>query len=435
MEGPTRFQTLLSDLVVSKVEFYLDDKLLATDDNGPFSATLDLGANPRNRLVTVVAYDRQDRRIGEDSLTINPLEVPFEVRITDLRGQPDQGEVELVGQVSVPDDATLERVELYWNESLEATLSGPPWQAKITSEAPGPDDYVRMVAILTDGNSTEDAQLLSQQGLIERLDVNLVQLNVVVTDREGNPVRDLGAEDFEVRFEGEVRPIERFSLANEVPLLLGLLVDTSESMDVLMTDMMRAGTRFLSESLRSGDRAFLVDFDTRPRLVHPVSDDLVSLMRRLGTLQAEGRTALYDAVIFSLLQFEEEKGRKALVMLTDGYDYGSKYGPRRCISYGRRFGVPLYILSLAGIHNPRGGLRRLDLESLTDTTGGRTFNITDTSQLTEAYARINDELRSQYVLAFSTERPLEEDELDKIQVRLEKKGYKVRVVVGSQEID
>ena len=130
----------------------------------------------------------------------------------------------------------------------------------------------------------------------------------------------------------------------------------------------------------------------------------------------------------------EAEGRKALVLLTDGDDYRSRYGPRRCIQYGRRLGVPVYIISLAGIHGPRRNLRRLDLESITEGTGGQVYYISDMAELDQAYASINRELRSQYVLTFSTDRELSERELDEIEVGMDRKGLKVRAVVGGQRV-
>jgi GNAT superfamily N-acetyltransferase len=186
-------------------------------------------------------------------------------------------------------------------------------------------------------------------------------------------------------------------------------------MEALMPDTKDAGARFLGNTLRPADRAFLVDFDTQPHLAHAASGELVSLIRSFGRFRADGFTALYDAIIFSMLQFEEgTEGRRALVLLTDGDDYKSKYSQGRCIRYGKDLGVPVYILGLGGIFNPRGGLPKIDLEGIVEGTGGRIFYIHDTSEIGRAYDRINAELRSQYLLAFSSDRELTQKELDSV---------------------
>ena len=291
------------------------------------------------------------------------------------------------------------------------------------------------MAYLEDGSVIEDARLLASQSGGERLEVNLVELNVVVLDQNGAALKNLGQENFTVRLDGKRREVERFALADEVPLVLGLVIDTSESMWPLMPDTKKAGARFLSDTLRDGDQAFLVDFDTQPRLAQAATPDFMQLLRSFAGLQADGFTALFDAVIFSLLQFEETEGRKALVVLTDGDDYRSRFGSKRCIQYGRQLGVPVYIISLAAIQNPRRGHRRIELEGLTEATGGRVFYISETAQLSEAYSQINDELRSQYILAFSTQRQLSQEELAGVRVEVPEKSWRVRTVVGGQRVD
>ena len=175
-----------------------------------------------------------------------------------------------------------------------------------------------------------------------------------------------------------------------------------------------------------------MDFDTRPRLAAELTGDLGSLLRRFAGLTAEGYTALYDAVIFSMLQFEQEGGRKALVVLTDGDDYKSRFGAKRCIEYGRELGVPVYIIALGGMFGERRDIKRLDLDSLADSTGGRVFYISGSEQLGAAYDLIQQELRSQYLLAFNSSRPLSPDELGRVQVQIKPRGLEVRAVVGAE---
>ena len=186
-----------------------------------------------------------------------------------------------------------------------------------------------------------------------------------------------------------------------------------------------------SETVQTEDRAFLVDFDTRPRLAQATTGDLGLLFRKFAGLTANGFTALYDAIIFSLLQFEETSSRRALVLLSDGDDYKSEYGARKCIQYGRSLGVPVYIIAMGGIHDPRRGMRKIDLEGITEATGGRIHYIAAMADLDDAYGQINRELRSQYILAFSTDQPLSDEQLDSIKLEVPgKKGLKVRTAIG-----
>jgi VWFA-related protein len=433
--GRTRFNTLISNPAVRRVDFFLDGEMVVSDDRPPFAATLDLGSEPDAHAIRAVAYSRTDAAMGEHSIIVNPERGSFTVRITGVTSQADAAGVQIEAEVNTPPGESIDRVEFYRNEELVTRLEAPPWQARLAAGEVAPSDYVRVAAFLDSGESMEDARLLSSPGVEERVEVNLVELNVVVTDRDDAPVRGLEPDDFAVFFRGRPHTVQRFALAEEIPLVLGLVIDTSESMVTLMTDTKKAGAQFLGETLREGDQAFLVDFDTRPRLAREATDDFVALLRQFNSLRPEGFTALYDAVIFSLLQFEEATGRKALVLLTDGDDYRSKYGPRRCIQYGRQMGVPVYIISLGAMQSPRRGFRRIDLEGITEGTGGKVFYISQMDELSAAYAQINNELRSQYVLAFATDRPLTDEDFSAIDVKVTDKSLSVRTVVGGQSLD
>ena len=431
VKGRTRFETLVSSPLIDKVDFFLDGEAVATDDGAPFSATLDLGPEPVTHTIKVTAYRGSGTALGSHEITVNATDDSFLVRIVEI-SNPLGGILNVEARVRVPAEAELDRVEFYWNEALVETFESEPFRVELPAPDAGSQDFVRVVAYLSDGTWIDDAQLLSGTSLSERLEVNLVQLHVVVTDRDGKPVQNLSPEAFSVRLRGKEQQIERLGPAEEVPLILGVVIDTSESMWSLMVDTQKAGSQFVANTLREGDSAFLVDFDTQPRLAQDTTTDLMRLLKTFGGLTADGFTALYDAVIFSMLQFEEAEGRKALVLLTDGDDYRSRYGPRRCIQYGNRLGVPVYIISLAGIHNARRNLRRIDLEGISEGTGGQVYYISEMQELTDAYRSINNELRSQYILTFSTARELGEEELESLDVEVEGKGLSVRAVVGGQ---
>ena len=426
--GPTRIRVLISASTVASIRFELDGEPLSEDDSAPFAVLVDFGADAVPHELRAVAYDLAGRELGEDRLTVNRRAPGNRLRIGDLTVA--DGMVSVTARLELAGAAPAAGMEFYLNEQRLARLTAPPWRADLPRPNPQPSDFVRVVALFADGSEIEDARLV--EAAAERVEVNLVQVFAVVTDRDGAPQRDLERDDFELRLAGRRQSIDRFAPAEEVPLVLGLVIDTSGSMWTLMPDTRQAGSRFLVETLRAGDRAFLVDFDTRPRLAAELTDDLGSLLRQFAGLTAEGFTALYDAVIFSMLQFEHEAGRKALVVLTDGDDYKSRFGAKRCIEYGRELGVPVYIIALGGMFGERRDIKRLDLDSLAGSTGGRVFYINGSDELSAAYDRIQQELRSQYVLAFTSPRPLSPDELGKIKVGVRRRGLRVRAVAAGE---
>lgn len=431
--GSTRFQTLVSSPIVDRVTFSVDGEPRETDDKAPFSATLDLGSDVDMHTIEVVAFTSNGARLGSHQITVNPRDDSFLVRITEI-ANPLGGIQTVTAEVRVPSDSLLDRVEFYWNETLVETLRDGPFQIELPVPDSGSQAFVRVAAYLDDGTWIDDAQLLGDGAISERVQVNLVELHVMVTDRDNRPVEGLGADDFTVRLGREEQQIERLGFAEDVPLVLGVVIDTSESMWTLMVETQKAGAQFVANTLAEGDSAFLVDFDTQPRLAQDTTSDVLTLLKTFSRFEPAGLTALYDAIIFSMLQFEEVEGRKALVLLSDGDDVKSRYGPRRCIQYGKRLGVPVYIISLAGVHNSRRNARRIDLEGITEGTGGRVFYIKEMSELAEAYSIINRELRSQYIITFSTDRELTEVELEEVDVSVEGKGLEVRGVVGGQQV-
>jgi VWFA-related protein len=437
--GRVRFRTVATTDAVRSAVFYLDDEQVAVDDRAPFSAVLDLGDEPRPRRIRVEALGFRGVKLGEDSLEINLGARPFRLAIRDV-SEAGPGRARIIVDLSVPSWEVLDRVEFYRNEELAATVVGPPFETEIEI-AGDPSEFVRVVAFLESGESQEDARLLWGEGVSERIEVNLVEVYAVVTDRNGAPVRNLTQERFRLRQGRRPVPIERFALADEVPLVLGLIIDTSESMYPLIVETRQAAAQFLTATLLEEDRAFVVDFDTQPRMAQSLTPDAGVLLRSLGRLRAGGKTAIYDATIFSLVQFEREPGRRALVLLTDGRDFGSRFGPKRCINEARRHGVPIYLIVLNNpTLQPLWWQRKpeppppvdFQLENFSRQTGGRLFNIGDLSELGEAYAQINAELRSQYLLAFSSGEPLTEKELRSLEVELDTKEFDVRTVTLSR---
>ncbi len=443
--GRTGVDTMVTTELIRRAVFYLDGEEAATDERPPFSAKLELGEEPAPHTIRVVAQDRSGATLGEHEITVNQRSAPFDVAITQLRpvithrpprldrGGGEGGNfTQVEARVSVPPGETLDRVEVYRNEELVTTLREPPWNAQLPrTEDAGPSDYVRVLAVLADGTSLEDVRLLSAGTPSERVEVNLVELFAVVTNPDGAPVEGLGPEDFRITWNGRRQEVERFQVADDVPLTLGLLVDTSGSMWPLMIDTKQAAGRFLVQTLIEGDQAFLVGFADRAKLLHPSTEEPLELLGGFQRLVAGGATALYDSIVFSLAQIQETSGRRALVLLTDGFDQGSRFGTRRAIHDAKRLAVPVYVVSLAGLYNERGTVRRADLEAITGHTGGRIYYIRDAGELTGAYDEINRELRSQYVLAFGTGRFLTEEELDDVEVEVLRDGLEVRWTAGS----
>ncbi len=432
LSGRKSFSTVTTSDVVRRVEFYLDGEQVFDDRRKPFQTTIDLGPEAVPHTIRIVAYDRSDRWLSEDELTINEHRTRAGVGIAAVEEGPG-GRYAVEAQVELAGGRVLDRVEFYRNDRLAATLTRPPFRTVLPGPALPGADFARVAVYLDDGTIIEDVEFLSADTPMAETVVNLVEVYVVVNDAEGKPITTLEPDDFVLRAGRREIPIERFAVAEDVPLVLGLAVDSSQSMWALMPDTRQAAARFLGNTLTRIDQAFVVDFDSRPRLLSDTTADVAELIGTLGKIQADGFTALYDAIQFSLVHLARDQGRRALVVLTDGDDQGSQSGYRRTFRTAGNTGVPIYVISMSQPEVPGArGPRKLDLEAITKASGGRVYYVASMEAVFRAYGHIGEELRSQYMLGYSTSEPLTPREVQAIKVepRDERNDREVRMTVG-----
>ena len=439
LTGRTRIQTLPISPAVEIVEFFVDDERVAKKSLPPYEAKVPLADPPREQIVRVSAYSASGRHLGDDERVVNRIDPPFRVRLSGLEGDSQTaGEVTALADVSVPRGVELEALTFYYGDRLVSELSEAPFRARVATPDVTPQSYVRVVARLNDGRELEDVKLLIGADFSEVVDVHLVQLQVLATDKRGTPLAGLTAQDFEVTHGGKSRALQRVYPSQDVPLLLGLSIDSSGSMAPVWPQTRRASERFLDRTLTSRDKAFLVDFDSQLRLLQPVTGDREKLFRALGRLQPRGGTALYDSVLFSMLQYDEHPGRRALIVITDGFDSASKADPQRAIEFGRRLGVPVYVIAMTsrggasggGFGNQRAlaeGAMKGQMKLITEPTGGRMFQALNAEQVVRAFDQIQDELRQQYILTFYTDQLPEPG--DDLKVKVLKKGARVKTAL------
>lgn len=422
LTGEVEVQTLVIDPLVKTVDFLLDGKLVKQARKPPFKARIRLADPPREETIEVRAYRHGKAFAGADQIVPNRLESPFAVHIAELRSYPieDGSTVSVTARISVPESAALASVEFYRSQHQVAAFDDPGWKegrrqtdtirVDTLVENAEPGDFVRVVARLADGRELEDAELLQPAEHSSEIDVQLVQLQILAVDRDGHPVSNLRPEDFEVRENGERRPVESLHASNDVPLALGIAIDSSESMRLVWRRLHTVVRTFLAGALDVHDRAFLVDFDDSVRLLQPLTGSKPLLAGRLNRLQALGGTALNDGLLFSLLQFRQEPGRRALVVVTDGDDQHSRSRAAQVSDFAEWMGVPIYFIAVGWDEPPRGLVRKLSRR-----TGGRMFRIHPslphsalTAEMQQVFHRINEDLRHQHILTYYSRLPLGE---------------------------
>lgn len=394
---------------IARVDLLLGNRKAASCPSLPCEAEVDLGRRVRPQLLQGVAYGVDGRELARDSVSVNDPDEAFQVRIVEPASGKGVGAVEVEADVRAPTGRRVERVEFFWNDELSGTVYAPPYRGRVRVPRQRPVGYLRVAARLDDGTTAEDALALNASALGDRIDVRLIQLAVVVTDPTGKPVPGLPKDAFRLRQDGKDQQISAFEDAGDLPLTVALAIDSSASMFLKLPDVRKAVTFLLDTGLTEGDRALLIDFDSEPRMVQPVTRELTAVTSSLRLLDADGKTALWDAVTFSLAQLRRIGGRKSLVVYSDGIDEGSRSSFSTSLNAARESRIPIYLI----VANPRAA-RKEDggflsepsankFQRLAEAGGGQVYFIERDQDLSGVYQQILSELRSQYTLGFYPE--------------------------------
>jgi VWFA-related protein len=264
-------------------------------------------------------------------------------------------------------------------------------------------------------------------------DVKIVTVLATVTERNGAIVRDLTKDDFLLLEDKRPQTIRYFSQESDLPLTLGLMVDTSMSQRRVLDAERGASYRFLETVLRPAkDQVFLLQFDFRIFMRQPLTNSLRQLSETLPyvdtptvrQLQAQsgGGTLLYDAVVTAAQEVMANRtGRKAVILLTDGEDFGSDATLAEAIDAAQRTDTLIYSILFADQGDGRGPLQRMSRE-----TGGGFFEVSKKQNIDQIFAVIQEELRSQYSLAYVSDKPVAASEFRRIQLTTHRKGLVVQ---------
>jgi Ca-activated chloride channel family protein len=427
--GTWRAETLISGTRISKVVFLVDGQVQLTKTRPPFSAEVRLSKFPTEQIVRAEGYDESDQLVAADEVVVNQPRGSFRVRVIEpARGTAVAGRIEARAEVVVPDERRVAKVEFFLNEELVATRKRVPWLAAIDVPPTGEISYLTVVAILDNGSRAEDVRFLNAPGYLEQVDVNLVELLTTVADRSNRPVKGLSRESFEVFENGRPQQIEKFELVEDLPLSVGITIDTSGSMAMSLPEAQKAAVGFLENIITPKDRAFAVGFAGEPILLIPPTDDVRAVEAALGDLRSVGWTALHDAVVTSLYYFRGIRGRRALILLSDGDDSASHYAFRDALEYAHRSGVVVYPVGL-GVSGVKTGIRR-KLNQLAEETGGRAFYIQQAEELSTVYEEIEEELRSQYLLTYSSDKATGDESFRTVEVKMKEARLKARTIRG-----
>lgn len=279
--------------------------------------------------------------------------------------------------------------------------------------------------------------LCAQDAATFSTDVRVINLFATVRDAQGHVVPNLTKDDFTLEEDGHPQTIRYFSQESGLPLTLGLLVDTSISQKRLLAEERTASFRFLSQVLRQEkDRAFVIHFDREVELSQDLTssrDQLDQALARLHTptlpqrkhgdpkigLWTLGGTELYDAVLLASNELmSRQSGRKAIVLLTDGVDNGSKIGLFRAIQSAQFADTLVYSILFSDRDAYDGAFAsakgKQALERISQETGGAFFEVSSARSIAAIYEQLEEELRSQYSIGYTSDKSSDRSEYRKI---------------------
>jgi VWFA-related protein len=291
-----------------------------------------------------------------------------------------------------------------------------------------------------------------------RTNVNVVGVFFNVKDKHGALIPNQTKDDFEVSEDGKPQTIKYFTAESNLPLTLGIMIDTSGSQLRVLDMEKEVGGAFLKQILTDKDEAYVMDFDVESELVQDYTRDVHRLQAALNKVKINSGvssggsgipglgqgpvpvhnapgTVLYDAVYLSAHDMlSKEVGRKAMILLTDGEDEGSKLKIRDAIEAAQKADSIVYVLLCAD----RGGYYSAgmsysgegEMRKLTEATGGRVINVGNKfDKMREAFDQIAAELRSQYNIGYTSTNTVMDGGYRKLEIK-SKQGYKIQTRAG-----
>jgi Ca-activated chloride channel homolog len=325
-----------------------------------------------------------------------------------------------------PEGAPVLRLTLAADGHPVCAREAPPWECAWDAGEDVESHSIRAVAVLADGSRVVDSVRTEAAGFAPVVDVEVVQVAATVTDGKGRLVKGLGREAFRVFEDGREQDVTHF-IGADAERELVVAVDMSGSMGPAMARCREAVRRFLA-SMRPRDAVTVLAFNDSVFTVSRRDATPEARLRAVDRLRSWGSTAFYDAVLKGLDLLEKHRGRRALVLFTDGEDMVSHATAQ---DVQRRIEVsasPVYVVAQGkGMREP--GLKRV-LDRVAGVSGGRAFYTDSVDELDSVFAEIGEDIAAQYLLAYAPADPARDGSWRAIRVEVAGTKHAVRAREG-----
>jgi VWFA-related protein len=288
-----------------------------------------------------------------------------------------------------------------------------------------------------------------------KVDVNVVNILASVRDKKGTLMPHLDKQDFNIFEDGKPQTIKYFTRETDLPLTIGMLVDTSGSQVNLIGIERNAASQFFSQVLGKKDEAFLLMFGEESELLQDYTNSIRLLNEGLNQLRLSAPvgglgpgpvptvgqprgTVLYDAVyLASAEKLKQEVGRKVIVVITDGVDEGSKLPIEEAIEAAQKSDAVIYSILYEdrGFYSRFGGMSfggggEAALHKMSDATGGHVFRVDGRHPLDEVFRELQDEMRTQYAIGYTPTNEVRDGSYRKLEVKMANKDLKAQARKG-----
>ncbi len=298
------------------------------------------------------------------------------------------------------------------------------------------------------------AQVSQDQPPVIKVEVNVVSVLCSVRDKHGAYVGNLTKDDFTIFEDGKPQTIRYFNRENDLALTIGLLVDVSGSQENLIGVERQAATQFFASVLGKKDMAFLISFGSESELLqdytnsHRLLRDALDKLRvnaavtglqpgPVPTISQPRGTVLFDAVYLATTdRLKGEVGRKAIVLITDGVDQGSRLKLQDAMMAAQKADTVIYSIYYVdpSAYRSRGSWgfapSDSDLKKMSEETGGRLFRAGRRTSLDDIFRQLQEELRNQYAIGYTPANEAKDGRFRKIEIRMRNNEYKVQARKG-----
>jgi Ca-activated chloride channel homolog len=395
----------------------LNGSRVATLAGSPYRVEIDLGSHPVQQTIAITASQPVGKSVTW-STTINRGFEPLSIR---LRRNRD-GSVE--AKVTQPANDPVVEVAFFHGAYPLGVRTSPPWKV---GGPPIHNGLLHAVAKTRGGSEATHGLTPTAEVHLENYIWQRVPIEVAVVDGSGKPLTNLKESDFRIQDDGEATRIVSFKPAFNEPMAVSILLDGSGSMAPYIKAVAKAASNFVQSVVREGDQVSLYSIHGVPRRQVPLTTDSAKILEAFSSLEAQGETALWDAIHFALRELRSAGRRRAIVLLSDGEDTDSITGWAEIVREVEHAGVPLYIIAFGP--DGQGGKHADRLRYLAGQTGGFVVDAS-TADLRQAYHRIEMDIRARYAIEYEVFGPVSSSRWRTVKVSLQSPRWTARAIRG-----